>query len=67
MRLARDLGMSKTRLYAELDSDEIAEWMAYYIYCNQASEKMKKNNEQMVLQEKFKALMGGKIKKKKTG
>jgi len=64
MQLARDLGMLKNELLLRITSREITEWIAFYSMLNEKEPKIEKPNP-MLLQEKFKALMDGKITKVK--
>lgn len=57
--------MSRARLLAEMDSAEIADWMAYFIYSEKRADERKEEEKQIKLREKFKAIMGGKMTKKK--
>lgn len=70
MQLARDLHMTKSKLLAEIDSNEIADWLAFSLaereMQEEEEERQKKKEEeqrQIVLREKFKAIMGGKLVK----
>ena len=44
LRLARELGYTKGRLIAEIDSRELAEWMAFFRIENEEREEKKKPN-----------------------
>ena len=56
--------MLKNELLLRITSREITEWIAFYSMLNEKEPKIEKPNP-MLLQEKFKALMGGKITKVK--
>jgi hypothetical protein len=64
MQLARDLHMSRSRLLAEMDGDEITDWLAYYIVSDKKQKNVKYEEDKKILQAKFKTVMGGKIVKK---
>ena len=53
-RLARELGMSIRQLQAEMDSREIAEWMAYFKLEHEMQEKPMASGD--LLREKFRAM-----------
>lgn len=67
MRLARELGMSKRRLLREMDSREIAEWIAYF----KLEAKLDKEKDAVDLKAKFQSLVPSKAeavgKKKRNG
>ena len=56
--------MTKARLLREIDSREITQWMAYYLVIKESEKEKQHDEEQKTLQEKFKAVMGGRIIKK---
>ena len=53
-RLARELGMSIRQLLSEMDSREIAEWMAYFKVEKERQEKPMKSGDD--LREQFRAI-----------
>jgi hypothetical protein len=57
-RLARELGMTTSRLLKEADSREIAEWMAFFSLENKEREKKKKPSP-TALSAKMKAALKG--------
>lgn len=60
-RLARELGMTKSRVIAEIDSRELAEWMAYFWIEHdeiEAAKTGKKKVEPKVLADRLKAALG---------
>lgn len=77
MQLARDLHKTKNELLGSMDADELSEWLAFSILLRREEEEELEKKEaeaekskQLLLQEKFKAIMGSKIdygKKNKSG
>lgn len=67
MRLARDYRWTKDKLLREMTSSEIADWIAFFNVTGRADSERESREKGMVLQEKFKAFVGGKIAKKKKG
>jgi len=57
-RLARELGMTASRLLKEADSRELAEWMAFFSIENQEREDKKKPSP-TALSAKMKAALAG--------
>jgi len=57
-RLARELGMTVSRLLREADSREIAEWMAFFSIENQEREKKSKPSPK-ALSAKMRAALAG--------
>jgi len=57
-RLARELGMTASRLLKEADSRELAEWMAFFSIENKEREAKKKPSP-TALSNKFKAALAG--------
>jgi hypothetical protein len=55
-RLARELGYTMSRLMEEMDSREIAEWIAFFMLENEEDKKPK--TDPKVLGERMKASMG---------
>jgi hypothetical protein len=56
-RLARELGYTMSRLMREMDSREIAEWIAFFSLESE-DEKKPKQTDPKVLGERMKASMG---------
>jgi len=65
-RLARELGMSVSRVLVEMDSREIAEWMAFFTLEQEEREAKQKPSSQD-LSEKFKAVISGTKGAKRLG
>lgn len=63
MQLARDLHKTRKELLQNIDSKEMSDWIAFYIYSEQKKKEHQYENEQKVLQAKFKTVMGGKLNK----
>ena len=57
-RLARELGMTKSRLLAETNSRELTEWMAFFTI-EEEERKRPKQPDSKTLSEQIKAVMGG--------
>ena len=62
--LARELGMTVSRLLKEADSREIAEWMAFFTI-EEEERNQPKPTDPKVLSEQIKAALGGKKHGKK--
>jgi hypothetical protein len=64
--LARELGMTVGRMLGEMDSQEIAGWMAFFALEEQ-ERKMPKQEDPKLLVSKIKAGMGAFKRGKKSG